>query len=405
MITKDDKKRILMLSSRWIYPLDAGYKMRIHYIAKILSKYFKVDLLCLGKVNTSVPEYSPFANVFSIPLSKLRIASNIFKYVFDGWPLQVAGYNDIRIKEFIEKNIQKYDMIYINHVRLAPLAFGLNKFSILDYHDAISMNYRESLKYARGFWKLFYKFESERLLRFEEKALSSFELCLITSEQDKNYLLENSTEDLKNKIEVIPMGIREEVVAYQHTNEEKPWVVMVGKMSYYPNYEGVLFFIKQVFPTLKDKYPDLELYVVGSDPPKSLREYDSLDGIHVTGFVEDPWYYVSRSLVVVAPIRIGAGIQNKVLEAMAIGKPVVATSRVMRGLNVAKENIHLLKADSAEQFADEISRLIDNPNLRMLIGKNGQLLVKKYFMWNNIETKLLNVISEALKWENYSENK
>jgi glycosyltransferase involved in cell wall biosynthesis len=137
----------------------------------------------------------------------------------------------------------------------------------------------------------------------------------------------------------------------------------------------------------------------------SQKKYDSSNSIHVTGFVEDPWYYVSRSLVVVAPIRIGAGIQNKVLEAMAIGKPVVATSKVLRGLNVAEENIHLLRADSAEQFADEISRLIDNPNLRTFIGKNGQLLVKKYFMWNNIETRLLNVISEALKRENYSENK
>ncbi len=390
MESKSGKKRMLILSSRWIYPLDAGYKMRIHYMAKVLSKLYTIDLLCLEPTGI-LPEDHPFEHILSFPLSRVKIVLNILKYFLKGWPLQVGGYYDQQVKNFLEKNLKKYDAIYINHVRLAPYAFDLKNFRVLDYHDAISMNYNEALNYARGLWKIFYKFESNKLLDFEKKALTNFDLSLITSEKDREYLLESIENRGKFNLEIIPMGIRKEVLDYPEVDEEKPWIVMLGKMSYYPNYEGAMFFIRRIFPILRERYDWLELYIVGSDPPLSLKKFNSRNGVHITGFVEDPWYYVSRSLLTIAPIRIGAGIQNKVLEAMALGKSVVATSRALQGLNVGVEGKHYLKANSEDEFINKISYLVDNDNIRKEIGLNAELLVKDYFTWDVIGKKIYNI--------------
>jgi len=387
-----NKKKMLMLSSRWIYPLDAGYKMRIHYMAKVLSKLYKIDLLCLEPTG-HLPEDIPFENIITFPLNKTKIAFNILKNFQKGWPLQVSGYYDKQVKDFLEENIKNYDVIYINHIRLAPYGFDLERFSVIDYHDAISMNYRESVKFARGLWKMFYKFESERLLDIEEIALNNYYLSLITSELDKEYLLKNANGKLRRNLEVIPMGIREEVLNYSDIREEKPWIVMLGKMSYYPNYEGAMFFIKEVFPILRKRFNWLELYIVGSNPPKDLKKFDRKNGIHVIGFVEDPWYYVARSLVTVAPVRMGAGIQNKVLEAMALGKAVVGTNKAFQGLNMGVDGKHFIRANDAKEFVNKISYLVENKNIRKDIGLNAKNLIRDHFTWEVIGERLYNIFS------------
>jgi len=388
-------KQMLMLSSRWIYPLDAGYKMRIHYIAKVLSKLYKIDLLCLEPTGY-LPQDISFENIITFPFNKPKIALDILKNFRKGWPLQVSGYYDKQVEDFLEKNIKNYDLIYINHVRLAPYGFGFklsNILKVIDYHDAISMNYRESVRYAKGLWKLFYKFESGRLLNLEEMALDIFDLSLITSKVDKEYLLKNANGKLQQNLEVIPMGVREEVLNYPETREEKPWIVMLGKMSYYPNYEGAMFFIKEVFPILLKKFDWLELYIVGSNPPKDLKKFDGKNGIHVIGFVEDPWYYVARSLVTVAPIRMGAGIQNKVLEAMALGKAVVGTNKALQGLNMGIDEKHFIRANDAKEFVNKISYLVENKNIRKDIGLNAKNLIRDHFTWEVIGERLYNIFS------------
>ena len=387
-----NKKKILMLSSRWIYPLDAGYKMRIHYMAKVLSKLYKIDLFCLEPTGY-LPQDTPFENIITFPLGKVKIAFNILKNFWKGWPLQVSGYYDQQARDFLEKNIKNYDIIYINHIRLAPYGFGLKKLCVIDYVDSISMNYRESEKFAKGLWKLFYKFESGRLLNIEEIALENYDLSLITSKVDKEYLLKNASGKLPQSLEVIPMGIREEVLNYPDTREEKPWIVMLGKMSYYPNYEGATFFIKEVFPILHKRFNWLELFIVGSNPPKGLRKFDGKNGIHVTGFVNDPWYYLGRSLLTVAPIRMGAGIQNKVLEAMALGKAVVGTNKAFQGLNMGIDGKHFIRANDAKEFVEKISSLVENESIRKDIGLNAKNLVRDHFTWEVIGERLYNMIS------------
>jgi len=385
-------KRMLMLSSRWIYPLDAGYKMRIHYMAKVLSKLYKIDLFCL-EPTSYLPQDIPFENIITFPFNKTKIAFNILRNFWKGWPLQVSGYYDKQVKDFLKENIKNYDVVYINHIRLAPLGFDLERFSVIDYHDAISMNYRESVKFARGLWKMFYKFESERLLNIEEVALNNYDLSLITSKVDKEYLLKNANSKLQQNLEVIPMGIREEVLNYPNVGEEKTWIVMLGKMSYYPNYEGAMFFIKEVFPILRKRFNWLELYIVGSNPPKDLKKFDGKNGIHVTGFVEDPWYYVARSLVTIAPIRMGAGIQNKVLEAMALGKAVVGTNKAFQGLNMGVDGKHFIQANDAKEFVEKISYLVENGSIRKDVGLNAKNLVRDHFTWEVIEERLYNIFS------------
>lgn len=175
---------------------------------------------------------------------------------------------------------------------MAPYAAELGGYRILDYHDAISMHYQAAQDSAKGFWKLFYMLEKERLLHYELEMLRRFDKAFIVSSIDKEYLLTNLR--LSNPaatycpIVVIPMGVKEEVLKRRpNTQPEENQIVFLGKMNYYPNEDAAIYFSEEILPLVKEKIRDLEFIVVGACPTKRVLELEKIKGIKVTGFVED----------------------------------------------------------------------------------------------------------------------
>lgn len=164
-------------------------------------------------------------------------------------------------------------------------------------------------------------------------------------------------------------------------------------MSYYPNIDGALFLINKIFPKIKKSIAHAKLYIVGQNPPSAVKKFNG-DDIIVTGFVPDIKAEYLRSVVAVAPIRFGAGTLNKILEPMALGIPVVATSVATEGLPL-KQGKDVLVADSPDDFAQSVINVLNDKKLQRTIGTNAQSIVRNRYDWKKIAERLETIYNEV----------
>lgn len=390
-------KKILVLSSRIPYPLIAGYANRIYYISKILAGEYQVDLLAIKESSIKREELSALDevchNLVFFDFSRTMLKANAFKKLFSRKPTQVAGYHFKTIQRWVDKHFEEYDLVYCNHIRMAEYVRRLPCKKVLDFHDAISMNYKDALERARGFWKAFYFIEDKRLLPYELEVLRAFDRYFITSQADKDYLLANAS--MPADIEVIPMGVNDKALERVQDMKEENWIAFSGKMDYYPNEDAAVYFTNEVFPLLRKEDESLKFVIIGAYPTRKILALKEIQRVKVTGFVEDLYEYLEKAKVVVAPMRFGAGIQNKVLEAMALRKPVVTTSKGARG--IAGENgKHFIVADAPEEMAEKILGLLNDDEKRKMIGESGRALIEERYTWDVVGEKLLKEIEEII---------
>jgi len=391
-------KRILVLSSRIPYPLVGGDRKRVYHISKILATRYHVDLLAINENRAKREELKAldeiFDNLILFDFNLTILKANALKNFFSRKPIQVGGYYFKTVQKWIDKHFKEYDLVYCNHIRTAEYTRRLPCKKVLDFHDAISVNYKDALRKAKGFWKVFYFIEDKGLLPYELEVLQDFDKYFITSQADKDYLLANTS--MPADIKVIPMGVDENALRRNQNVEEKNWIVFLGKMNYYPNEDAAVYFARQVFSLLRSKLKDVKFIIVGAYPTRRVQALSKIPGVEITGFVDDPYEYLERAKVVVAPIRLGAGIQNKILEAMALRKPVVTTSKGARGIAGGEDGKHFVVADSPEEMAEKILALLNAPERRRVIGQNARALIEEKYTWDVIGAKLLAEIEKII---------
>jgi len=391
-------KKILVLYSRIPYPLIGGDRIRIYNTAKILSRGYKVDLLCIneGKIKNEYIEKlkEVFNEVIYFSYHPLRFKWNAFKGLFLRKPLQVSYYYFKEVQRWINKRYRNYDLIFCNHIRTAEYVKDAHYVKIVDLHDAISMNYAKAKLNTRGWWKIIYWIENKKLLPYEIKTIDKFDKSFIVSDTDRDYLIKHGAD--KKKIVTISVAVKEEVVNRISRVEEKDELVFLGKMDYPPNEDAAIYFTEIVFPILKKERKKLKFIIVGAKPTRRILRLKKIGGIEVTGFVEDPYKHLEEGKVFVAPIRFGAGIQNKILEAMALRKSVVTTSCGAEGIN-GRDGEHFLVADNPEDMAEKILDLLENEKKRKVIGEKARALIEREYTWDIIGNKLLREIEEVIK--------
>lgn len=385
------KPRLLMISSRRIpTPLSAGFAIRMFNTARSLSESFDLDLLCLDTGGAQQVDIDAFEGVFrrvysfSYPLT--RYAANALGGLFSRAPIQVRTFGFEAVRAWIRDHQHDYEAIVANHVRVVDLLPDLGVPVVVDLVDAISLNYLRAVTMARGPRRLLYEFEKERLLRYEVETVNRFQQSLVVSEVDRQHLLAHGADP--DRLMTLPVGVQEHVMrrpTYQGPEENA--VVFLGKMSYHPNQDAVLYFAREVFPTLRAKVPDLTFYVVGGNPGREVKALASQPGIVVTGFVEDPYRYMERAKAVIAPIRFGAGIQNKVLEGMALSKPVVTSSLGAEGIEGEHGRDYLI-ADQPQEIAQAVLHCIEDDALRRRLGVHGRQIIERSFTWPSIGLRL-----------------
>lgn len=390
------KGKILYLAFRFPIPATDGYKLRVYNYCKMLKKIgYKVDLFFIdGKegyenYKASLKESKKiFNNVYFYRHSRSRKVANAFKSIFMGKSLQEKHYISPNAKKIIEKihEKNKYDKVISSYIRMFKYMEGLGDTEkIIDYTDSISYHYLDAKEKAKGIWKWIYIYEYSKVKKYEKYILEKVDKAYITSPEDRNFILGN--QESKIPFEVLPQGVSEDILNYPTEGIEKENIIsFIGQMSYYPNIDAVNYFCKEILPNIDY---DGKFYIIGKNPPDKIKELSKKNSnIVVTGFVDDPYELISKSKLMVAPMRLGGGIQNKVLEGMALGKTVLTMEKVKNPILGCENNKHILSVKNTEEYILKLNSILSNSDKKLLdIGKNAKDLMNNNYNWELIEKK------------------
>jgi glycosyltransferase involved in cell wall biosynthesis len=293
-----------------------------------------------------------------------------------------------------------YDAVYVEHLRGSRYGlFVKSNFPsmpvVWDSVDCISYLFRQAAVQSRSlFSKLVARFELERTSKAEGSLLGRFDHVLVTSEMDKSALLDTVPRKAKAvPITVIPNGVDQDYFRVNpDLQRDADTLVFSGKMSYHANVSMVMYLYKEIMPRIWEKRPTVRLVVVGKDPPPELRKLADSSRVTVTGTVDDIRPFLWKAAAAVVPLVYGAGIQNKILEAMATGTPVITNGKVLASLSVTAGE-ELLIGDSADEFAVATLKLIENPVLRSTIGQAGLQYVKKHHNWSESARQIVDIFA------------
>ncbi len=341
----------------------------------------------------------------AVPLSRLRPWLNCSRALFTGEPLWVAHG---RSREFFQAARQAWEatraeVVHVEHVRslsLLPLLQEIKDAAgrpglVFDGVDCISELFRQ---YARGssslHRRLLYRRETTRMERFEPAAVSLFDRAVITTASERDALAGLMGKE-GDKVKVVPNGVDLEYFYPTEEAAQPDTLLFTGKMSFYNNAEAARYFIREVFPLVKARRPAARLIVAGADPPADLQRLAARPDIEITGYVEDLRPHFRRAAVVVCPMLTAVGVQNKALEAMAMGKPVVATPLSCRALN-ARIGEELLAADGPEAFARAVVDLLEKPEAAKHMGRQARAYVEREHSWEESARRLAAIYAEAV---------
>lgn len=390
-------KKILVLTPRFPYPLIGGDKIRIYNICKGLSEEGNNLTLLSFIADSKEAEFAEsgeirkvFNRTVTVLMPKWKSYLNALLGLFKRLPLQVSYYQSREMEVLVKKELEtgNYDAVLVHLIRMAPYVAevkGIKK--VLEMTDALSLFYgRSSEQRSLNLLGFIYRIEKNKAKRYEQECIEKFDFTSVISEIDRNFLLKNSAAPNPGKIKIVPHGVSEGIVKLVSDKYDKNLVSFFGNMRTYQNTDMTLYFIAEIWPLIRNKNPLAKFYVIGNEPPKSIRDFDGKNGIKITGKVPVAFDYVKNSCVSICPMRVGAGVQTKILESMAMGVPVVTNSFGAEGID-AVSGQDFLVAEKPEDFANHVLNLMSDENLRERIGQGGKKVVMEKYYYPDIVRK------------------
>lgn len=383
-------KKILFLCSRPPYPLIGGDRIRLFNSIKMLKKIYIVDVLFINDEitpNSTIIELRKICNeVVFFDFPKRQFYVNVFLGLLKNKnPLQINYYYFKKIQIWINENQSSYSCIYCNHIRTTEYVKNIKPHNkIVDFVDSIAMNYEKAEKNSKGIWKFIYKIDKKRVAKYEVEISKLFDKKIIISNTDKEYIVNRGG---CNKIEVINnfISVSEDYVE----KKIKSNICFLGKMNYEPNVTAMKYFVSEIYGKLLIKIKKVNFYIIGAYPTDEIKQFGSIKGITVTGFVDNPKEYLLGTDLIVAPMVSGAGVQNKILEAMSLGKCIVTTAIGVEGLeNLSGEEI--VVCDSSEEMIEKIIMLLEDKEERERIGDSAKKYIKENLTEDLISERFLN---------------
>jgi len=382
--------RLMILLSRVPYPLDKGDKIRAYHQIKWLAKSHEIYLCCLndrGKIDQqSLEKIADFCKAITIiDIPKWRIGKNLMMGMFSNKPFQVKYFYHRFAQKRINQIIEDFcpDHIYCQLIRTAEYVRGVNYIpKTIDFMDALSKGVERRIKRSGFILRSLLKVEARRLLRFENLVFEYFDQHTIISAQDQKLIYHQG----KNKMYVIPNGVNCDFFSPINAPKKEHDLVFIGNMSYPPNIDAVEFLVTKIIPEVHKAIPNVNLLISGTTPHKRV---EALKGKYVTvsGWVDDIRMSYSSAKVFVAPMQIGTGLQNKLLEAMSMGLPCVTSQLVNNALR-AEPNKELLIGNTAKQYADHIVKLLNDDVYNEKISQKGHQFVKENYNWKQFVDQL-----------------
>ncbi len=450
---------VLFLTKELPYPMVNGYRMRtFHYLSALCGDNSvsvvwpksgaedAVDIAAVERLG---------CRVHQVPVCRfprlVKLAGAIFRSLFTGLPFSVAYRFSPSLYNYMRKTLRDgvYDLLVCDGIHMAPhVVFDSKARSILDEHNIESTIIARYAQIEKNFLlRIPAWLEERRFMRFENRTWARFNECHVCSEVDRQTVVRRS---LQSSVFVIPNGVSvsppdsmntedailnartciiEKCVAASPMNhgimrtggctgktaartdshlsdlesgrcggmDSYPSLAYTGMMGWKPNVDAVLYFCKEILPVVRHTYPNLVFRIVGKQPTPSIRLLGKKDPrIIVTGFVHDVRTCLSACDAVVVPLRIGSGTRLKILEAMALGKPVVSTTVGAEGLNIRNMK-NIVLADDPHEFAEKVVPLLSDPVLARAIGRAGRALVESEYTWSSVEDRIARRIEAGIE--------
>jgi sugar transferase (PEP-CTERM/EpsH1 system associated) len=383
-------KKLMVITSRFPYPLDKGDKLRAYHQIKELSKECEVHLVSLSNKNINKKDKSELEKlcetVSIYKLNKIQSVLSLFRAFFNKKPFQVALFYNKKIHKKIKKKTREINPnhIYCQLIRCAE--YVKDEFDIpktIDFMDVLSKGIERRISTSPFYLQKLLKTEAERLKVYENIMFEYFDNHAIISLQDQELIYHVKREE----IAIIPNGIDTIFFSPDNKNEKKYTLLFNGNMQYQPNVKSAIYIVTHILPLVKEQIPEVSLLISGTSPAKEVQELAS-ESVTVSGWMDDIRDAYNLASVFIAPMQIGTGLQNKLLEAMAMEMPCVTSKLANNALN-AMPNEEILIGNSKEEYAELIVQLINDSSQSKKLGKNGQAYVRNNFNWETSTKKLL----------------
>ncbi|MBF0381924.1 MAG: TIGR03087 family PEP-CTERM/XrtA system glycosyltransferase [Magnetococcales bacterium] len=404
---------LLFLSHRIPYPPNKGDKIRSYHLLQSLAKRYRIHLACFidnpedwqyVEANKGMIAGESCFIALNPTLAKFRSLSGFLT----DQPLTIPYYKDREMARFIkqilaEKPIKK---IVVYSAALSQYVLGQNSLAAKKVVDFVDVDSDKWLQYAKDMWGIkrwVFTREAKKLLTYERKLANTFNASLFVSQAEAE-LFKTLAPESSTKIDYWENGVDQQFFSptIKHENpypQEKIPLVFTGAMGYRPNVDAVVWFAEKILPLIRQKINNTEFFIVGGGATPQVQQLEQLDGVTVVGGVDDIRPYIAHARVAVAPLRIARGIQNKVLEAMAMARPVVATQQAIEGIPLPKSLERWVNNGEAE-FAKNVLELLDNnaekQNGDSQLAKEAALaglqLVKKQYNWEDNLKRVLQVL-------------
>ncbi len=389
--------RILFIVSRFPYPLEKGDKLRAYqHLMNLKSSGHEVHLVAISDQpveSGAVQKIQPLCKTIAIlPLKLHNIFINVIASFFRKIPLQVGYFYSEGNQKKVDKVISDVnpDLIYCQLIRTACYVRNYNdKPLVIDYQDAFSKGTLQRMQAAAWWIKPLYSRELSLVKKIEAESYEWFDGHIIISKQDKAAL----AIDQNKSISIVPNGV-DTSLFFREPADKKADITFVGNMNYPPNVDAACFLVEEIMPLVWKQLPDAKVQIAGANPNKKVRELAS-GFVYITGWVEDIRHCYRSSKIFVAPMRTGTGLQNKLLEAMAMGIPCVTTPLSFEPLG-ATPAVDILVAKEAAEIAERIIRLLNSEDLRNEIGNNGLKFVRANYSMEHSMKLLDQVLHESV---------
>jgi sugar transferase (PEP-CTERM/EpsH1 system associated) len=389
---------VLFLCHRFPFPPNRGGKIRPFNMIRHLAERCSVTVASLAHTEEELREGAGLKKHCSEVIAEVVPSTTRWKQAMLALPTpkpsSVAYFWSEQLRRRIEARCKGTppDLIWVHCAFAAPYVHGLKAgFRVMDYGDLDSGKW---LDYAvHRSWPLSagFGFEARKVREFERETALQFDYCTFTTYGE---LQAFRALEVQRPCSVIPNGVD---LAYftraRPLPRDSQVMIFLGRMDYFPNIDGVVDFALNTLPRIQKVVPGAELRIVGSNPVRQVRRLGRLPGVTVTGKVPDVRPYLEDAALAIAPLRIARGTQNKILECMAMGVPVVATSQAGRGIQ-AIPGKHLLVADGRDDFVQKAVELLRNPELRAEVSESGRHQVEAAHSWA-LSIKLLDRLIES----------
>jgi glycosyltransferase involved in cell wall biosynthesis len=377
---------VLMLAQVLPYPPDSGPKVKTYNVIKYLVQEHRVTLASFVRGDQAehtrhLKRYCQAVHTVPMERGAIRDAWYMSLSLLTRQPFMMLRDDRKAMRDLVDRLSaeQRFDVVHADQLNMAQYAKRLpGAFKLLDTHNALWLLYKrlwETMSPGPRKWLLG---RDWRMLKsYEGRQVREFDAVLALSQEDKAALQQAA--GLECEITVVPIAIDTDEVKAVPPPASNPHILHIGTMYWPPNIDGVLWFLREIWPLIRQHRPDAVFDVVGSRPPSEIIAYGQNDsGVNVTGYVADTAPYLAQAGIFVVPLRAGGGMRVKILNTLAQGLPIVSTTLGAEGIAVTPGH-DILLADEPADFAAAVLRLLDHPPLATRLRHNGRQLAERTY--------------------------